>query len=125
MQNTVFPDNATIQGDGTEAHPLATVPVNSLSSPFRTNRTIYHITAADLVAGYANIPVVWSVPFADAAYTIAQAITQDGPLELGNDVSPGDNHLLTGAGFTAQIYVNGGVATDGQVIILNTIAIHD
>jgi len=125
MQSPVFPDNVTITGDGTEEHPLTTAPVNSSLSPFRTNRTIYHITAADLVAGYANIPVVWGTPFANAAYTIAQAITDDGPLDLGNDVSPGDNHLVTGAGFTAQIYVNGAVATDGQVITLNTIGIHD
>ena len=64
--------------------------------------------------------------FPDALYTLAQAVTHpDVPLDLGNDYSPGDNHLMTGAGFTAQIYVNGGVAQAGDVIFLNTIAIHD
>lgn len=126
MENPVFPDNITIQGDGTEVHPLhaVAVPINTALSPFRTNRTRYQITGADVIAGYANIPVVWAPPFADAAYTIAQAITQDGPLEVLNDVSPGDNHLLNGAGFTAQIYVNAG-ATVGAFIFLNTIGIHD
>jgi hypothetical protein len=124
MESYVFPDNVTIQGDGTEVHPLRATPINTALSNIRTNRTVYHITAPDVAAGYADIPVVWAVPFPDVAYTIAQAITQDGPLDLINDFSPGDNHLVTGAGFTAQIYVNA-AAVAGTVIILHTIGIHD
>lgn len=124
MEIPVFADDVTIQGDGTEIHPLAATSINTALSNIRTNRTVYHITLADIAAGYANIPVAWAIPFPDVAYTIAQAITQDGPLDLLNDFTPGDNHLVTGAGFTAQIYVNAG-AVDGTVLVLHTIGIHD
>jgi hypothetical protein len=89
-------------------------------------RTSYTITQTDLNNGFANIPCVFKTPFADTNYTlVGQTITQTGALENGNDYSPGDNHLLTALGFTAQIYVNGSVATLGTTIVLNTLAIHD
>jgi hypothetical protein len=90
----------------------------------KTNRTSYTLTATDISNGYANIPVVWDSPFTDASYTIAQGITQATALDTLNDVSPGDNHLVTRYGFTAQIYVNGSV-TGTPTIVLNTIGIHD
>lgn len=123
MEIPVFTDNATILGDGTEVHPL-----NATGFPaanIRTNRTIYHITAPDVVAGFANVPVVFVPAFADAAYTIAQAIMRDSALDLADVYGPGDNHLIAAAGFTAQIRVNTATAIAGDVIILNTIAIHD
>lgn len=125
MEIPVFTDNATILGDGTEVHPLQAAAVNTALSNIRTNRTIYHITAPDVVAGFANVPVVFVPAFADAAYTIAQAIMRDSALDLADVYGPGDNHLIAAAGFTAQIRVNTATAIAGDVIILNTIAIHD
>jgi hypothetical protein len=124
MQIPVFPDNVSITGDGTEEHPLAMTPVNSALSPFRTNRTNHEITAPEIAAGVANIPVLFSVPFADLNYTCAQAIFQNGALEAFNDFSAGDNHLKASTGFTAQIYVNG-AAVAGTIVTLHTIAIRD
>ena len=95
------------------------------SGQIQTVRTSYTVTQTDVNNGYANIPVVFKTPFADTNYTMAQTITQTGVLDSGNDYSIGDNHLLTGSGFTAQIYVNSGVAVASTVIVLNTIAIHD
>ena len=54
----VFPDNTTIIGDGTEAHPL--VSLGLLASNVRTVRTRYVVQAGDLAAGFANIPVVFT-----------------------------------------------------------------
>jgi hypothetical protein len=125
MEIPVFADNVTIQGDGTEVHPLHAAAVNTALSNIRTNRTVYHITAPDVAAGFANVPVVFAPAFADALYTIAQAITRDGALDLFDVYAPGDNHLIAAAGFTAQIRVNTVTAVAGDVIILNTIAIHD
>jgi hypothetical protein len=90
----------------------------------KTNRTAYVVTNTDKSNGYANIAVVWDSPFPDANYTIAQGITQTTALENLNDVSPGDNHLVTRYGFTAQIYVNSSISGN-PTIYLNSIGIHD
>jgi len=90
----------------------------------KTNRTRYVVTDTDKSNGYANIVVVWDSPFPDASYTLVQGITNSAPLDSLNAVSPGENHLVTGTGFTAQVYVNGSAIT-GDVIYLNSIGIHD
>jgi hypothetical protein len=96
------------------------------SGLIQTVRTSYTITQNDVNNGYANIPCTFKTAYPDANYTLTgQTITQTGALDNGNDFSPGDNHLLTATGFTAQIYVNGSVATAGMVIVLHTSAIHD
>jgi hypothetical protein len=102
-------------------------PNDSIYGPsglIQTVRTTYTITQTDINNGYANIPIVFPIPFADTNYTISQAITNSAALDVINAVSPGENHLVTASGMTAQIYVNG-ATTPGDVITLHTIAIHD
>lgn len=43
----------------------------------------------------------------------------------GNDYSPGDCHAVTASGFTSIIYVNPSIAVAGEVVVLNSIGIHD
>jgi hypothetical protein len=88
-------------------------------------RTSYTVTSSDVSAGYAAIPVVFPTAFPDANYTLAQGIGRTTAPDNANDYSTGDNHSLTGGGFTAEIYVNSSSAKQGDVVILNTIAIHD
>ena len=103
---------------------FVTAAVAALAAKIKTNRTNYTIQSADVTAGFAQFAVTWSVAFADANYTVAQAISDAGAIE-GNDYSPGDMHSFAAGGYTAVIYVNSASALAGTVITLNSIGIHD
>lgn len=78
MEIPVFADNVTIQGDGTEVHPLTSItpPVISGMQHFRVPFTL---TAALDAAHCFIIPVVFPIPFPDTLYTLEVT------LELGSD----------------------------------------
>jgi len=101
----------------------AAIDWRGISNYIKTNRTKHTITQGEITAGAAELFVVWATPFADANYTMAQAITNIVERET-NDYSPGDNHLVTAAGFDSVIYIGPG-AVAGDIITLHTIAIHD
>jgi|GEM_PF-5498723 len=103
-------------------------PNDSIYGPsglIKTNRTQYTVTQTDVNNGWADITVTFSTPFPDTNYTVAQGITRPVPPDHNNDYSTGDCHSVTAAGFVAEIYVNSSVALANDVIVLNTIAIHD
>jgi len=43
-------------------------------SPIQTAHASYSLTAADILNGFASIPLTWPEPFADTDYDVAWAV---------------------------------------------------
>ena len=93
---------------------------------FRQVRVAHTITQGEVDAGFAGpIAVLFDVPFADANYTVSQAINDTtGGGATSNDYSPGDYHDKATTGFNTAIYVGPGAAAN-EVVVIECICIHD
>jgi hypothetical protein len=77
-------------------------------SPVQRVKEEYTLTATDVVNGYAVVPVVWHVPFADANYTASFGVHDlDSVIDLSFAV--GDMHNLTFEGFDAVVYLSAAI----------------
>jgi hypothetical protein len=101
----------------------AAIDWRGISNYIKTVRTSHVVTSGEVAAGAAEIIVVFATPFADANYTLSQAVSCNIERPT-NDYSPGDNHLLAATGFDAVIYLGPG-ATAGDIVTLHIIVIHD
>jgi hypothetical protein len=99
-------------------------------SSLKAQRTLYTVTSTDVGLGQTQaIIITWAVPFADANYTLVSSVTLVSFLG-SSAVAVASSYRLT-ANFTkqAQNYsvslVVGGNATAGDVVAIESIAVHD
>jgi len=98
----------------------------SFEPPFlQSARVNYVFTAGDDANGFAQVPVVWDVPFEDENYTVSWSVNDtDATVDLNFFV--GDVHFETAEGFTAVVRnFSPGAGGDGETVIVNAIAVHD
>lgn len=67
-------------------------------------RASYSLTADDILAGFATVPIVWPVPFADTNYTCDFGVNNLDDLD-GIGFAPGDIRAKTASGFNAVVNI--------------------
>lgn len=103
----------------------AAVDYRGISNYIQTVRISYTWTSTDTSNGYAIVPVVWKIPFADTNYTSMWGVND---LDFIEDISywTGDMHNKIASGFNAVVYsYSPGQGTPGDILIVNAIGIHD
>jgi len=93
--NAIGQQLSTLQGTVNELLPTPPTKI-------QTVRQSYTVTSADVLLGYAVVPITWPIPWPDTHYTIAWGLHDLGPVaSLNNAV--GDFHNVTTTGFNAVI----------------------
>lgn len=94
-------------------------------APVQTVRVSYTITSNDSSQLYADIPITFDVPFADANYTVALAIqSENDPLPTNFATGVMRLHAKAPGGFTLHAP---GISSSliGTVITAHVVAFHD
>jgi len=68
-------------------------------------RTTYTLTAADILAGFASVPVLWDSPFNDTNYAITWSVQDLGFPAPSLNYGVGDFHYKAAGGFTAVVAI--------------------
>jgi len=121
-QNPVYTDGVSIQGDGTEEHPL--VAGGGGFSKIQIIQHQYTLTNADVAAGFtAQVNLTWPDTFGDTDYAVAftvMDVTVTSPGECGpNSIGP---KSATGVDNVSAFV--GGAAVAGDVIEFDLIGVH-
>jgi hypothetical protein len=91
----------------------------------QTKRVSYVITADDVAAGFAAVPVAWDIPFDDLDYNINFSV-HDTDQTVDLSFFCGDFHNKTVDGFDAVVYTfSPGAGDAGVTVVINATAIHD
>lgn len=74
-------------------------------SPIQTAHASYSLTAADILNGFASIPLTWPEPFADTDYDVAWAVQDLTAAAPSLNFGVGDFHYKAITGITAVVSI--------------------